>query len=128
MTQATIFAEHANILAHESLPARQYVLRLQAPNCAKMVKPGNFVHLSCSRHPYSLKRPFSILRASAENGWIEILYKVVGHGTAQLAESKVGEQLHCLGPIGNSFVCSSKKNNPSTIGRWCRNSAYFIFR
>ena len=116
MTQATIFAEDANILAHESLPAKQYLLRLQAPNCAKTVKPGNFVHLSCSHNPYSLKRPFSILRASAENGWIEILYKVVGHGTAQLACTKIGEQLHCLGPIGNSFISSNEKSMPLLLG------------
>ncbi len=99
MNNASIFVENALVIAHESLPAEQYLLRLEAPNCAQTVSPGNFVHLSCSRNPYNLKRPFSVMRASSNHGWIEVLYKVVGHGTRELSTTKPNDRLHCIGMI-----------------------------
>ena len=116
MNNATIHAEQARVLIHESLPADQYLLRLDAPNCAAQVAPGNFIHLSCDRSPYRLKRPFSVMRAAPAEGWIEILYKVVGTGTRALAEAKTDDYLHCLGPIGNEFKCSDATRRPLLLG------------
>lgn len=116
MSEATIYAEEACVLSHEALPENQFLLRLQAPLCAKSVKAGNFIHLSCSRDPFSLKRPFSVMRTSRENGWIEILYKVVGSGTQKLATAKPDDRLHCLGPIGNSFELDSNNARPLLLG------------
>ena len=116
MSTASIFSENTKVLSHESLGAQQYLLRLQAPNCAANVKPGNFIHLSCSNESFSLKRPFSVMRASKVDGWIEILYKIVGVGTKQLAETKAGTSLHCLGPIGNSFEISTPQTTPLLLG------------
>ncbi len=116
MNQATIFAENARVLVHESLPAKQYLLRLHTPECAKSVQPGNFIHLSCNHDSYRLKRPFSVMRNSASEGWIEILYKVVGEGTEALSKIKTNDVLHCMGPIGNSFSLSAKKKRPLLLG------------
>ncbi len=116
MNQATIFAENANVLKHESLPAQQYLLRLQSPECAKTVRPGNFIHLSCSHDSYRLKRPFSVLRSSASDGWIEVLYKVVGEGTEALSKIEINDELHCMGPIGNSFTLSPQTKRPLLLG------------
>lgn len=115
MNAATIHAEQARVLVHEALPAEQYLLRLAAPKCAANVKPGNFIHLSCDQNPYNLKRPFSVMRTSAD-GWIEILYKVVGTGTRALATAKPDDHLHCLGPIGNTFELSAPTKMPLLLG------------
>ena len=116
MTEATIFAENANVLKHESLPAQQYLIRLHSPECAKTVLPGNFIHLSCGHDQYRLKRPFSVMRSSASEGWIEVLYKVVGEGTKALSKVEVNDVLHSMGPIGNSFTLSSKTKQPVLLG------------
>ncbi len=116
MSTATIHAERARVLVHESLPADQYLLRLHAPECAAQVAPGNFIHLSCDQSPYRLKRPFSVMRSAPAEGWIEILYKVVGSGTRALATAKPDDYLHCLGPIGNSFTCSGTTRRPLLLG------------
>ena len=116
MTSASIYAEHARILVHEALPAEQYLLRLEAPQCAQSILPGNFIHLSCSRNPFELKRPFSVLRSSNKDGWIEILYKVVGKGTLELKKAKVNDILHCMGPIGNAFTLSESTKHPLLLG------------
>ena len=116
MNTATIHAEPARVLTHESLPADQYLLRLDAPLCAAKVAPGNFIHLSCDQNPYRLKRPFSVMRSAPTEGWIEILYKIVGSGTRALAKAKTDDYLHCLGPIGNSFKCSQATRQPLLLG------------
>lgn len=116
MTNATIFSEQVNVLTHDSLPASQFLLRLEAPKCANKVQPGNFIHLSCGPDKFRLKRPFSVLRSNPSQGWIEVLYKVVGSGTEDLSQAEVGDSLHCMGPIGNSFKLSPKTKRPLLLG------------
>jgi dihydroorotate dehydrogenase electron transfer subunit len=97
-----IFLEDAAVLEHRTFPGAQYVLRLGAPRCAAAATPGSFVHLTCGPD-LPMRRPLSIMRADARGGWIEVLYKVVGCGLAELAQRRPGETLSCLGPIGQGF-------------------------
>jgi dihydroorotate dehydrogenase electron transfer subunit len=50
-----------------------------------------------------MRRPLSIMRAHPSEGWIELLYKVVGRGTGLLCEHRPGDTLSLLGPIGRGF-------------------------
>ena len=111
----TIVVEDANILAHQSYPAEQYVLRMRAPKCALKAKPGNFVHIQCNP-VLPMRRPFSIMRASPDQGWIEVLYKIVGIGTSLLSERRVGETVNLLGPIGNQFQVQSTRPRALLVG------------
>jgi dihydroorotate dehydrogenase electron transfer subunit len=101
--RGTIFLEDAMALEHRAYAGGQYDLRLAAPRCARAATPGSFVHLTCGPD-LPMRRPLSIMRAHAAEGWIELLYKVVGHGLAELALRKPGETLSCLGPIGRGFA------------------------
>jgi dihydroorotate dehydrogenase electron transfer subunit len=100
--RGTIFLEDAVVLDHQSFTGAQYILRLEAPRCAAAATPGSFVHLTCGPG-LPMRRPLSIMRADRAGGWIEILYKVVGRGLAELALREPGETLSCLGPIGQGF-------------------------
>ena len=71
-------------------------------------KPGQFIMLRVSDgiEPL-LRRPFSIhklISAADRIDGIELLYKVVGKGTALLAARRTGETLDVLGPLGSSFI------------------------
>ncbi len=110
-----IAIEEAEVLAHTAHPGEQYVLRLAAPKTAGRALPGSFVHLRCARH-LPMRRPLSIMRVDARAGWIELLYRVVGVGTALLAEAAVGEVLNLLGPIGRPFVPVHDRGLPLLIG------------
>jgi dihydroorotate dehydrogenase electron transfer subunit len=101
--RGTIFVEDAEVLARERFDADQHVIRLQAPRCAAAATPGSFVHLTCDPL-IPMRRPLSIMRANAREGWIEILYKVIGPGLAALAARRPGEQVSTLGPIGQGFA------------------------
>jgi dihydroorotate dehydrogenase electron transfer subunit len=100
--RGTIFLEEAEVVAHEAFEAEQHVIRLRAPRCAAAAVPGSFVHLTCGPG-IPMRRPLSIMRANAREGWIDILYKVVGAGLQSLAARRVGERLSTLGPIGTGF-------------------------
>jgi dihydroorotate dehydrogenase electron transfer subunit len=63
-----------------------------------------------------MRRPLSIMRADPAKGTIEFLYKIVGHGLAQLATRKRGECISILGPIGQPFRPDAKRPKSVLVG------------
>jgi dihydroorotate dehydrogenase electron transfer subunit len=100
--RGTIFVEDARILTHESFAGSQYILRLAAPQTAARATAGSFVHLAVDPS-IPMRRPLSIMRADAQQGWIELLYKIHGHGLQNLAARRPGESVNLMGPIGEGF-------------------------
>jgi dihydroorotate dehydrogenase electron transfer subunit len=114
-TRGTLFLEQARVLSQLSHDAEQFVLRLAAPRCAAHARPGSFVHVRCDA-ALPMRRPLSIMRASAREGWIEILYKVVGPGLHALAARKAGDELSVLGPIGRPFAPHPERPRTLLVG------------
>jgi len=99
----TIALEMAEVISHQAFEGDQFILRLQAPECAALAQPGQFVHLTCDPM-LPMRRPLSIMRVDAQQGWVDFLYKAVGRGTRLLATRVPGETLSLLGPIGKPFT------------------------
>jgi dihydroorotate dehydrogenase electron transfer subunit len=109
----TIFVEDALVLSHESFDGEQFILRVMAPKCAAHAVAGQFAHLQCDpQRP--MRRPISIMRVSASEGWVDFLYKRLGEGTTLLANRKPGESISMFGPIGKPF--SVQRSRPLLIG------------
>ncbi len=98
----SIYSEDALVLSHSQHLGDQFILRVSAPECASNALPGQFAHIQCDPL-LPMRRPISIMRCSANEGWVDFLYKRLGHGTALLATRKAGETLSVLGPIGQPF-------------------------
>lgn len=112
----TIFLEDdARILAHTAHSGDQYVLRVHAPRIAARAQPGSFAHIRCA-DLLPMRRPLSIMRASATEGWVDFLYKALGEGTRLLAARKVGEYLSILGPIGVPFAPNLERPRALLMG------------
>jgi len=111
----TICVEDAEVVRRDVHPDGQHVIRLQAPECASLAVAGSFVHIRCS-DDLPMRRPLSIMRARADEGWIEVLFKVMGAGLQRLTEVQVGDQLSILGPIGNGFSPDEQRTTPLLIG------------
>ncbi|MGB1110174.1 MAG: dihydroorotate dehydrogenase electron transfer subunit [Gammaproteobacteria bacterium] len=111
----SIGLENATVISHQAYAADQFVLRVQAPECAATALPGSFAHLDTGE-PGRLRRPISIMRCSPDEGWVEFLYKVLGEGTRLLSQLKVGDTISLLGPIGQPFTLSDRRPRPLLIG------------
>jgi dihydroorotate dehydrogenase electron transfer subunit len=108
----TLFVEDAVILEHNSYAGEQFILRVHSPECASRALPGSFAHIRCD-NALPMRRPLSIMRADAQQGTVEFLYKVVGTGTRALSGRRPGESLSLIGPIGNPFA--PDRNRPRTL-------------
>ncbi len=109
----TIFVEDGKVIAVETFPGDQFVSRIHAPKCAEAARPGTFVHLTCDES-LPMRRPLSIMRVG--DGWIEVLYKIVGQGLRLLSQKRVGDTLSVLGPIGQPFRMSAGRPKTLLIG------------
>ena len=77
-------------------------IRVVSGYLAKTARPGQFVMVRCESAPDTLlRRPLGIHRIYSDG--IEMLYEIVGKGTAALSEKRTGEPLDILGPLGNGF-------------------------
>lgn len=113
--RGTIFLEEARVLRHTQFDGDQYVLRVQAPQCAAHAQPGSFAHITCDP-AIPMRRPLSLMRVDARAGWIEMLYKVVGPGLHALAARKEGDIVSVLGPIGRGFTPHPERPRALLIG------------
>lgn len=100
--RGTIFVEDATVLSQESFPGRQFVLRLAAPETAARATAGSFVHVAVDPS-IPMRRPLSIMRVDRGQGWIELLYKIHGHGLLHLAARRAGDVVNLMGPVGQGF-------------------------
>ncbi|MBU0665145.1 MAG: dihydroorotate dehydrogenase electron transfer subunit [Proteobacteria bacterium] len=98
------FQQNVELIQSEVIAAGIVRMTLNAPDIAAAAIPGQFVMVQTAPglDPL-LRRPFSIHQVSSE-GFLQILFKVVGRGTERLAQCRAGEQLSLLGPLGNGFV------------------------
>lgn len=110
----------ANVLEHRPLTEHYRALTVEAPEIASTALPGQFVMLTLARKNRAvptLPRPMAIYSVNAEDSTVEILYGVVGDGTRILAGFEEGEQIHVIGPLGQSFNIEQGTRSALLIGR-----------
>ena len=73
---------------------------------------GQFVNIKIDE--LFLRRPISVY--NVEDGFLTIVYKVVGEGTEKLKEMKCGEKLDVLTGLGNGYSLDSDLENALLIG------------
>ena len=95
-------------LREEVMPG-VWLLRLHSPRIARAGLPGQFVHIQCGEGTDPLlRRPFSFCDIDATAGTYDILFNVVGQGTAILAAAEAGQTFEALGPLGQPFTFPDK--------------------
>lgn len=115
MSRGTIFLEQASVIQRTTYPENQHVARLRAPECARHARAGMFVHIGCDID-IPMRRPISIMRCNPDEGWIEILYKVMGSGLRAFSRCQPGDSFSILGPIGQGFRPIPSRNIALLIG------------
>lgn len=88
------------ILRKEQLSDSVWSMDLQAPDIARERKAGQFIILQTDED-LGERIPLTIADASAEQGFITIVFQVVGETTRELSGFAVGDELPVLvGPLG----------------------------
>lgn len=113
--RGTIFVEDARVTEVRTFPGSQYILRLYAPKTASRAVPGSFVHIRCD-DAIPMRRPLSIMRAHDNEGWIEVLFKIVGSGLRSLGHKEPGDHMSLVGPLGKGFEPSTSRPRTLLIG------------
>jgi dihydroorotate dehydrogenase electron transfer subunit len=104
-----IFQSTSSIVSKEKLSQEIFRLTLLSSFISQKAKPGNFVHIKITPHPYPLlRRALSIHDVDKQKGSFDVLFKVVGKGTEILSKKSPGDTIDLLGPIGNSFSLPQK--------------------
>lgn len=92
------------VLSNEPAGGGTLCMRLEAPEIARAVLPGQFIAIRCGvEHDPLLRRPFSVYAADPSSGTVDILYVVVGRGTRWLRSRRAGDRIDTIGPLGNHF-------------------------
>lgn len=103
-----MFHRTARVLEHVRLADRTYRVRLECPDIAAAIRPGQFVMLRLpSTSDPLLGRPFALYDTVLEGGKpvaIDVVYLVVGKMTSRLPEVVAGESLQVWGPLGKPFL------------------------
>ena len=123
--------QRATVVSNRCVCRAHYSIVLHMPSFPDSL-PGQFVHIRPEPHatdetslghsgasgPVMLRRAFSIAghgRAGGGNE-LELLYRVVGKGTAALSDLGVGDTVSVLGPLGNAFPIHEDKTHALMVG------------
>ena len=102
------------VLEQRALTDSVYHLRL-AGDTRAVTKPGQFVQIQLPG--FYLRRPISICDCQvAEEGTLDLIYKVVGHGTEAMTALQPGAELDLLVGLGNGFDVTGDEKEPLLIG------------
>ena len=99
------------ILTNEALTSSVYRMTLEGDTSA-ITAPGQFVNIRLEGK--FLRRPISV--CDWEDGKLTLVYKVVGHGTAQMAAMTPGQALDILTGLGNGYDLTLTGENPILVG------------
>ena len=102
-----IFTIQSNI----PLTATVYKMVL-AGDTSAVTAPGQFINIKLDG--LYLRRPISVYDVDADT--VTIIYKVVGHGTAQMSQMTKGETLDVLTGLGNGYDTALTGDRPLLLG------------
>ena len=81
-------------------------------DCSQISAPGQFINIRLSG--FYLRRPISICSYSDRS--LNIVFKVVGEGTAQMSRMAAGGELDLLTGLGNGFDVHNAAQRPLLVG------------
>jgi len=89
---------------------------VKAPDICSRAVPGQFLHVRVQPDSFTplLRRPLSIGRVHADQ--LELVWRVVGEGTRQLALIDVGQDVDLLGPLGHGFSIDPTVKHAILVG------------
>ncbi|CAI3392594.1 dihydroorotate dehydrogenase electron transfer subunit [Enterococcus cecorum] len=95
--------ELMTVVSNHQLAPKIFELVLTGQLVKQMHHPGQFLHLRVPQADLLLRRPISINQINQEKQTVTLIYRVQGQGTQVFSQLQAGDQLDCMGPLGNGF-------------------------
>ena len=90
---------------------RSVWLRFQSEKVLPEIAAGQFLQVRIDGSPKTyLRRPISIHDVNPESNEISLLVQKVGEGTRHLADTKIGEMVNMVLPLGNGYTLPDGKD------------------
>ncbi|HCV42389.1 MAG TPA: dihydroorotate dehydrogenase electron transfer subunit [Bacteroidetes bacterium] len=98
----------------EQLAENVFVLTFLSDRIAQSASAGQFVNIKTDEgiEPL-LRRPFSLY--TTQGNLAQIIFNVIGKGTAVLRNKRAGEMLDVLGPLGVPFTLNSPSHDTAIL-------------
>ena len=107
------------VINNLNLNKEHFVLTLQSQEKLPEILPGQFLEVLVNDSKSTfLRRPISVHDVNYTDNTIKLFIKRVGEGTRHLGNSKIGEIINMIFPLGNSFSLP-QDNNFLLIGGGC---------
>ncbi len=108
------------VTRNEDLGGGNYLIEFVDERIASEMGPAQFLMIGIPGSETLLRRPYSVcgLPGTFEDrpaGALQVLYKVVGHGTGLLATLKAGATLRVLAPLGRGFEAPEQGRRPLMV-------------
>ncbi len=97
------------VLSKKAIAKNIFDMEINAKDIAEVAQAGQFVHVLAKG--FALRRPISLAEINKNAGTIRIIFEAKGDGTKEIADTKIGESIDVLGPLGHGFsiLDTSKK-------------------
>jgi len=109
-TSRALMSPAATVLENREVARGTFLLRLAAPEIARRILPGQFVMVrggSEGADDPLLGRPFALYEVRRDDAGepvsFDVVYLVIGRGTAALSRRRPGDRVDVWGPLGNGF-------------------------
>lgn len=107
------------IISNNEIAPEHYLMRVRSEALANG-QPGQFGVIrpgaATDVHPI-LPRPMAVYRYDKAAGTADFVYRVVGYGTAAMAQRRAGDIVEIVGPVGRPFPISKTTNGILIVGR-----------
>jgi dihydroorotate dehydrogenase electron transfer subunit len=105
------------VVENKRLNKTNSLIRIKSQAELPKIRPGQFMNIEIGNcKEIFLRRPFSVFEVDYANNLISIIVKVLGRGSAALAEIGINEKLSVIFPLGKEFTMPDKKDNVLLIG------------
>lgn len=106
----------SKIIENVKIATDIYRMVIAAEEISTLARPGQFVNLYCKQDSRILPRPISINEIDRDKKTLTLIYGVVGKGTKEFSNLKLGDSIEILGPIGNGFKIDKGHRKHIIIG------------
>lgn len=107
------------VRSNEQLNYKNNLIKVSPLNQEPLTEmfPGQFVQILVGNSPdVFLRRPISINGVDQEKNELWLLVQRVGEGTRKICETRVGQTLNIIFPLGNSFTIPRERGNLLLVG------------